>query len=309
MTTVRARSELQFTRHRNITGVDDRALRHAAEQGVMTRIRRGVYVSTAVWRSLTRDERSRLFVAAALDVARGELVACHESAAALWGIPLVGAPPTLVHVVTSSAAGTRTEHGFRKHAVHLPDQDLASVDGLRVTSLERTVVDLTLTLPFPEAVVAADWALHRGVERATLERTLDEAAPARHRGRAEAVLRFADPRAESPGESLSRAFMRLLGLPVPELQVPFSDWRGLIGFVDFYWSDHRLIGEFDGRVKYADERMLAGRSPSDVVVEEKHREDRLRARGPRVLRWTWLDLATPATLGRVLAPAGLHPVR
>lgn len=306
MTDIRARQELTFTGYRNITGVDDRRLRAAAERGTLTRLRRGVYVETAVWDSLSRDERSRLFVAAALDAGRSDLVASHESAAALWGIPLVGAPPAVVHVATTPGAGTRTEHGFRKHAMALPDHHVAQVEGLAATSPARTVVDLTMTLPFAEAVVPADWALRNGISRERLEQVLDESCPVYRRRRAEAVLRFADARAESPGESLSRAFMRLLGAPTPDLQVEFRDWRGFIGSVDFYWSDANLIGEFDGRVKYTDATMLAGRSASDVLVAEKRREDRLRAKGPRVCRWTWLDLATPATLGRVLAQAGLQ---
>jgi hypothetical protein len=309
MTEIRGRHDLAFTGFRNITGVDDRVLRAAAERGAMRRLHRGVYVRTAVWDGLSRDERSRLFVAAALEAGRGDVVASHESAAALWGIPLIGAPPTVVHVATTVGAGTRTEHGFRKHAMALPDTHVEHVEGLAVTSPARTVVDLAMTLPFAEAVVPADWALRNGVGREQLEQVLDEASPVYRRRRAEAVLRFADARAESPGESLCRAFMRLLGVPAPDLQVEFSDWRGRIGVVDFYWAKENLIGEFDGRVKYADPTMLAGRSASDVVVAEKRREDRLRAKGARICRWVWLDLATPASLGRVLAQAGLHPAR
>jgi hypothetical protein len=306
---IRARHDLTFTGHRNITGVDDRRLRAAAAGGVLTRLHRGVYVETAVWKALDRDERSRLFVAAALDAGRPDLVASHESAAALWGIPLVGAPPSVVHVATRRDAGSRSEHGFRKHAMVLPADHVATVDGFTATAPERTVVDLGLTLPFPEAVVVADWALRSGISLERLEQVLDEARPTYHRRRAEAVLRFADARAESPGESLSRAYIRLLGLPAPELQARFSDWRGFIGAVDFYWAEANLIGEFDGRVKYTDHRMLDGRTATEVVVAEKRREDRLRAKGPGVVRWVWLDLATPATLGRVLAQAGLLPRR
>jgi predicted transcriptional regulator of viral defense system len=306
---IRARHDLTFTGHRNVTGVDDRRLRAAAQRGVLTRLHRGVYVETAVWKDLSRDERHRLFVAAALDAGRPDLVASHESAAALWDIPLVGAPPAEVHVATAVDAGSRREHGFRKHAMVLPDRHVSSVGGLTATTPERTVVDLALTLPFAEAVVVADWALRSGISRERLDQVLEEARPTYHRRRAEVVLRFADGRAESPGESLSRAYMRLLGLPAPDLQTRFSDWRGLIGAVDFYWAEANLIGEFDGRVKYTDQRMLGGRTATDVVVAEKRREDRLRAKGQGVARWTWLDLATPATLGRVLAQAGLGPHR
>ena len=44
---------------------------------------------------------------------------------------------------------------------------------------------------------------------------------------------------------------------------------------------------FDGMVKYAD-------GSSVVLVQEKAREDRLRAQNLQVVRITWADLAHPA---------------
>jgi hypothetical protein len=164
-------------------------------------------------------------------------------------------------------------------------------------------VDLAASLPFPQAVVVADWALGDGCSR---EHLADLAA--RLGGsttlRARSVLAFADPRSGSPGESISRALIREIGFPRPALQVAFDDGFGLIGVVGFYWADHAVIGEFDGRVKTADPDLLHGRTAADVVVEEKRREDRLRALGPRVTRWEWEDL-TRERLGRQLSLAGL----
>jgi hypothetical protein len=85
------------------------------------------------------------------------------------------------------------------------------------------------------------------------------------------------------------------------------DRWGLIGFGDFAWDD--LVGEFDGRVKYADPGMLNGRTPSEVVVQEKRREDRARATGRRVVRWLWWDVQPGGALGQILLDAGLRPVR
>jgi hypothetical protein len=55
--------------------------------------------------------------------------------------------------------------------------------------------------------------------------------------------------------------------------------------VDFLWRDQRLVGEFDGKVKYG--RLLKpGQSVSDVVYDEKVREDRIRDEDLGVVRWT-----------------------
>jgi hypothetical protein len=63
---------------------------------------------------------------------------------------------------------------------------------------------------------------------------------------------------------------------------------------DFAWPEHRLLGEFDGRVKYG--RLLRpGEEPGDAVFREKRREDLLRrVTGWSMIRITWEDLYHPA---------------
>jgi hypothetical protein len=195
----------------------------------------------------------------------------------------------------------------RKHAVRDPDQHLTTVAGIACTTLERTVLDLAATEPFEEAIVALDWALGGAVTQDRLREVLDEWDPARGRRRVEAALAFADGASGSPGESLSRVRIREAGLPTPVLQEAFFDDAGLIGFVDFWWPDFDLIGEFDGLKKYREADMLAGRSPGEVVIAEKIREDRLRATSthPHVERWIWATLFERGSLARRLAGAGL----
>ena len=57
---------------------------------MLVRVRRGVYVNRATWKSLSALDQYRLTVVAASEVAREPLVVSHRSAAALWGVPLVG---------------------------------------------------------------------------------------------------------------------------------------------------------------------------------------------------------------------------
>jgi hypothetical protein len=164
------------------------------------------------------------------------------------------------------------------------------------------VVDLARTLPFAPALVVADAALRAsGITRNDLSAALEEGAGTRGTRAARRVVAAADGRSESVGESRSRAVMYQLGMPLPDLQVEVRRPDGqLVGRCDFGWRTDRLLGEFDGRVKYG--RLLApGQEPGDAVFAEKRREDALRDEGWGMVRWVWRDLDAPAVLGRRIA--------
>ncbi len=119
-------------------------------------------------------------------------------------------------------------------------------------------------------------------------------------GAARLALDFAEGRCESVGESRSRVLMHRAGLPAPDLQYEVRRADGsLVGRPDFRWG--RLLGEFDGRVKYG--RLLRpGETPWASSSGEKRREDELREPGWDVVRWGWADLDDPDRLcGRILS--------
>ena len=100
----------------------------------------------------------------------------------------------------------------------------------------------------------------------------------------------------------------LAGLPEPELQHPFVIEDRTV-FSDFFWLYLRGVGESDGRVKYFDPAMLDGRTPAEVVYEEKLREDAIRLQVRGFVRW---DHATGMSVPRLtarLAHLGLTPGR
>jgi hypothetical protein len=120
--------------------------------------------------------------------------------------------------------------------------------------------------------------------------------------RARRAVRLADQRSESPGESWSAVVIDDLDLPAPERQHEIRARDGMVGRSDFWWADARVVGEFDGRVKYG-RANPAGRAPEDVLWAEKRREDRIRATAVTVVRWTSAELSNPSRLMRMLAPA------
>jgi hypothetical protein len=114
------------------------------------------------------------------------------------------------------------------------------------------------------------------------------------------VVAFADARSESVGESRSRVAIARAELPPPTLQWEVRDGDGrLIGRVDFGWPEQRVIGEFDGKMKYG--RQSTGDvTEGETVYREKRREDELRAQRLAVVRWGWEDLEGFETVARRL---------
>jgi hypothetical protein len=213
---------------------------------------------------------------AAFHAGRTDVVLSHDSVAAIHGIPTLGRYPTLVHVLATMEAGTRTEHGYRKHATWRPNAHREAPGTLVLTDFLRTVVEFACTTTFAGAVTALDWALQvRGpqsldpISEESIRECADELQIRRGRKQLHMALDLADPLSESPGESLSRVVIHQLGFPAPTLQQVFSDRRGLIGRVDFWWPDHNLIGEFDGIAKYVREDYAQGKSAAQLVIAGK----------------------------------------
>lgn len=280
-------------------------IRSRVRGGELMRLVRGVYYPRARWeREAPRDRH--LTLARAVTLARGRrLVLSHRSAAIAWGLPLFGGPPDDVHVVAARAGGGRSDDRLVRHCLDIPTST-AWIDGMETTQLPRTVIDVARTSRFAEGVMVADAAIARGVLRADLA---IELPPPGHRGvkRAREVIAFADGRSGSPIESLSRVSILEAGLPAPELQHEFVDRDGRMT-TDFWWPRFGIVGEFDGKVKYLDERYRNGRTVEQVLLDEKWREARLR-RQPAVrdvVRWSAATAASPARLGRLLRDAGIR---
>ncbi|MEO7122738.1 MAG: hypothetical protein ABI400_06400 [Lacisediminihabitans sp.] len=254
-----------------------------ARSGELVAVIRGVYMAAEEWSELDRHGRYRAKVMAVAALCSEPLVFSHHSAAALWRLPSVEAWPAQAHAAVPLAAGGRSNGTLIRHTVGVPTE-VVRIDGVRATSLVRTVVDLARIGSFAHAVVVADAALHRtahplqGLPRTTLSRAdLDRelaGVPLRHgTAKSREVIEFADGAADRPGESMSRVSIRSAGVTMPQLQVSMRGASGRRYFVDFWWPSFNVIGEFDGFDKYSNPEFLRGRSPERAVYEEKLRED------------------------------------
>ena len=129
-------------------------------------------------------------------------------------------------------------------------------------------------------MAVADAALHHGLT------TLDDIREVLRRQErwpfaavAGLALPLVDGRRESRLESKSAVVMDLHAIPRPVPQCRILDsQRRFVARPDFVWVEHGVVGEADGRVKYA-----AG--AADVIQAEKDRQARLEALGLVVVRW------------------------
>lgn len=280
-------------------GLTGDQVRQRVRSGEWQRLARGWYLRepAAVVTSLSPTRLHQLHAVAAAQRIAGATV-CGPSAALLHGLPLLR-PPRDVHLIAAPGGWTGHRGGTRLHEWVLPPHHVDRAP-VRLTTPERTWVDIARVGGWIEAVVAGDHLLRLQPEVAgRLVAVIDELAGGHLLGRALAALPLLDGRRESPLESSSACYFVRHRLPTPEWQVEIVDDEGFIGRVDCAWDDTHVVGEADGRLKYAS---------ADDLYREKRREDRLRATGRVVIRWGWADLRDERLALRIRAALGnSHP--
>ncbi|HEX4444344.1 MAG TPA: hypothetical protein VHZ81_12280 [Galbitalea sp.] len=127
-----------------------------AVAGSETRLARGAYVPTEPWFELNARERYLLTIRATASTRRKGMVVSHWSAAAVHGLPIIGSWPTKVHLSIGHVSGGRSRRDVVKHALVVNDSDIVEIDGMLVTSVARTVLDLAVYADRLTAVAAED---------------------------------------------------------------------------------------------------------------------------------------------------------
>jgi hypothetical protein len=203
-------------------------------------------------------------------------VLSHVDAAALWGFYDRLGPR--IHVTVK---WHRIIDGLILHRTRRLDPDeVTKKDGIPVTTVERTFVDLSDQLSEDRQLRALREAefnklldldsLNAAVERAHGRRRLKalKQAIAQHRPgqmiRGELEHRFAELRRGASVED-------------PLTNVPVTA-RGRTYILDCYWPEHRLAVELDGRDGHAREM---------AFESDRRRDAALNAIGVRLLRFTW----------------------
>lgn len=226
-------------------GLSRDAIAHRVRIGWMLRRHRGVFIVGPLVSPLTESSAALLACGAASALS-------YESA----GARLVLRPePAVVEV--SVVGNVRARDGVRVHRVkHL---DTIVVDGLRVTSPQRTLADLATRLSPHEHA--------RITEEAQVER----------------LIPLPSCSSTQPKLTRSEAERRLLELiRAAELPEPRTNTRVAGHEVDFHWPEHRLVVEVDG---------FQFHSTREAFERDRLRGARLQASGQRVMRITWRQIA------------------
>jgi hypothetical protein len=272
-------------------GLTKAEIRVMVRREVLTPVRLGVYARAGV-------ANPRLLAIAAAVVQVGHCAASHQDAAVVHGLDLLKRPPQNLISVSRPRRGIDGQRVGRPvvriHSALMPTGHVIIRSRIPVTSVARTVIDVARVTPFRDGVVTADSALH---QKKTTKDELRAVIAVMTRwpgiGRARDVVDFADGRAESAFESISRVAFRDAGLPPPKLQQWIDDGHGrLIGRVDFLWPEYKTIAEADGAAKYAN---------PEKAIQQLERDTDLRDAGYEVVHYTWWELnRVPAVvIGRI----------
>ena len=207
------------------------------------------------------------------------VVVSHIAAAALWG--LVGFEPGRIEL-----SAPRMQRRARGHHVHHPialaRTDVTTLDGIPVTTVARTLIDLAGCVEPHLLEEALDDALRRGLVRvAQLRRRLDASGRAGRRG-SRLLGEMIEVRAgngrvpESVFETRLLRVLRAARLPMPSLQHAIGRYR-----VDFAYPERRVAIEADGF------RWHSSRARWDRDIE---RRNALAVLGWTVIHVTWPQL-------------------
>lgn len=257
-------------------GFAPRMIEERVATGRLTPVFPGVY-------GLSSENTSRkgMWLAATMSCGLG-VVLSHRSARQLWNI---GPDFSLVELLSPSMrTGKVTSYLDKKLIVHqtrsLPDGHVTRIEGIPVTTVSRTLIDLAAVSTRREVSAAFNEADRMGL--LDLPEMVDLIALSRGRQGVEhlrTLVKGRDPRNRRTRSELESIFLRLCrdhGLPMPLVNVD------VLGFeVDCFWPDVRFVVELDG---------LAFHSSGAEIEQDRRRDARLQGAGYLVLRLTYRDV-------------------
>lgn len=269
-------------------GYSSRSIRSLLDSGALVRLRYGCYIRASLWNAQPPALRSRQLIFAhahgTLTTSTGSSLYSHTSAARLRDLYLWDVDDAIHLLQKVRPSNERHGRDVRCHTRPFAEHDATMVNGLRTTSLERTTADCAMMLRYRQALILTDHALRLGADADALQAMADALDGRRGIRTFRRVLATADPRSESPGETLARELILRLRIRPPELQVEVSSRAGRHRF-DFAWREEKVALEFDGKVKYFDFQPTA-----DVIFQERRREKALTEEGWLFVRVEWKDL-------------------
>ena len=230
----------------------------------------------ARWRGVLVDaempDSFAVQVRAASLVVGPDLVACHSTAAGLWGFDVLG--DDVLHFLGPPSLVNRARPGIRVHPSSLGADDAVVVDGVWCTPAARTACDVVRLTPPIDGLATLDAALKSGFcRRDGLAAAAEAQAGLRQVVRLRGLVPHADPRIDSPMESRMRWRFLDADFPPPDLQIRVPA-GGRARWLDLGWREELVGAEFDGQEAH--------------MTPQQLRDDRLRHNWLTERGWTLL---------------------
>jgi hypothetical protein len=215
----------------------------------------------------------------------------HRAAAALYGLD--GSPPGTAELTMRRTTKTPLADVIVHYSNRLRDVDIVEHQGIAVTSLPRTLLDLGAVQRPWRVCAATDHALRD--RRITEEELLEHLADLGGKGcRGTGAIRTYLKDLTVLGSVLERRTAGMLtrfSVPKPETQYELFDVEGLIGALDFAWPPIRLGLEADGYKPH---------SGRQSFYDGRTKMNRAAGIGWTILRCTWWDIEHPSRLIRIV---------
>ena len=290
------------------SGVPRHRIRTLIENRTLHRIRIGWYIDGSRWASMRAEEQHLVAIIALLRDGRVRApIFSHRSAATLFELPIWSdwihgrspiPDPSLTHILVRPRSHGNPPGRTRRHRTLWSDTEVDQIEGVRCTTMQRTLLDVARSEPFPVALACADAVLRRTVRseylidepawqdwRDSMLARASELSGGRGVTAARAIAALAHPLADSPLESVSRLRLLQLGIDV-DLQHPVPAEDGGTLRLDFRFAGLEVFGECDGKVKYLDEDTRGERTSEQIAYSEKLRYDWIcGTTGMRGVRW------------------------
>jgi predicted transcriptional regulator of viral defense system len=267
------------TEHTRLCGLDEYEREHRMATGQLIELYENVYRVAGVPLSW----KGKLLAACWAGGFRA--VASHRSAAALYG--LAGGRQNPAEI--TCPRWLRARHsGLIVHETKALDAcDIRVVDGIPVTTPERTLLDLAAVCGLVTVRMAYDKARRVDlVTRRSVERMLDRLARRGRRGvrRLRDVLASRDPHLAAPESEMETLMLEVIeqhGLPAPIPQYEIRANGRFIARVDAAYPEHRIAIEYQSTQEHAG---------YDPLVRDSARRNRLYTIGWRVVDVTHPEL-------------------
>jgi hypothetical protein len=220
----------------------------------------------------------------------------HRAAGDVWGLR----PNSAGHLEVTAPRHCKGPQGVRVHRTRmLAPQDFTVHEGIPVTSVARTLLDLSAVVKAPDLATAIDRAERSGIfDLTAVMEVLDRANGRRGAGALRRAIAAYEPSTQK--SELERRFKALLktapDIPTPRFNAAVEGEQSTHE-VDAFWAQQQLAIQLDGFEFHRTRRDRERDAASDADLE---------LAGRRVMRLTWDDVAVHGerTLRRVRLAIG-----